>query len=87
VACYDAPMTTVELFFRYATQPADAQLLALNSVREVYGIRAISLNQSDKTIKIEYDATRLNQATVTRLLLQSGFAVVEEKTCLVSSGT
>jgi hypothetical protein len=45
---------------------------ALDNVREVYGIRRIRFNETDRTVRIEYDATRLNQDTVAALLRRSG---------------
>jgi hypothetical protein len=44
----------------------------------VYGIRRIKVNEEWKTVRVEYDATRLNRATVFQLLRGTGLAVVEE---------
>ncbi len=71
-------MTTVDILFRYAGQPTEAVTLALANAREVYGIRQISFDRAAQTLRVEYDATRLNGATVARLVRQAGLQIVEE---------
>ena len=55
-------MTTVEILYRYATPPTEQVALALASTRDVYGIRHLSFDRAAHTLRIEYDATRLNAA-------------------------
>jgi len=71
-------MTTVEIVFRYSGQPSEAAVFALANAREVYGIRRLSFDREASTLLVEYDATRLNAATVTQLVRRSGFELVEE---------
>jgi len=71
-------MTTVEILFRYAEQPGEATLRALGSAREVYGIRRLSFDRASHLLRLEYDATRLNDATVTHLIRQTGLQIVKE---------
>jgi hypothetical protein len=71
-------MTTVEILFRYAASPAESQVIALASAREVYGIRRISFDPAAKTVRVEYDATRLNAAMVTQLVRGAGVQITEE---------
>jgi len=71
-------MTTVEILFRYDKHPTESAVFALNNLSEVYGIRRIQLKEDAKTIRIEYDATRLNGAIVCQLLRRAGIDVVEE---------
>ncbi len=70
-------MTTVDILYRYATAPTDAVIFALASIREVYGVRRFRFDRTARTLRVEYDATRLNAATVTRLVRQTGLEVVE----------
>jgi hypothetical protein len=70
-------MTTVEIMFRYGMPPAEAQMSALGQVSDVYGIRRVQFNEQERTIRVEYDATRLNEATVEGLLRTAGFDVRE----------
>lgn len=71
-------MTTVEILFRYTGQPSEAAAFALANAREVYGIRRISFDRGASTLLVEYDATRLNAATVTQLVRRSGLDLIEE---------
>ena len=71
-------MTTVEILFRYATPPTEAVTSALASTREVYGIRRLTFDRTARTLHVEYDATRLNAADVSKLVLQAGLEIVTE---------
>lgn len=71
-------MTTVEIVFRYSGQPSEVEIFALANAREVYGIRRLSFDRAASTLLVEYDATRLNAATVTQLVRRSGLQLIEE---------
>ncbi len=71
-------MTTVEILFRYAAPPTEAVTFALANTRDVYGIRRLSFDREAKTLRVEYDATRLNAAVVAQLVRRAGLEVVEE---------
>jgi hypothetical protein len=71
-------MTMVEILFRYATPPTDAVASALANTREVYGIRQLNFDRAARTLLVEYDATRLNAAAVTRLVCEAGLEIVAE---------
>ncbi len=71
-------MTTVEILFRYATPPTEPVTFALAGTREVYGIRRLSFDHAAHTLRVEYDATRLNAATVTQLVRNAGLEVDAE---------
>ena len=53
-------------------------MVALGNLREVYGIRRIIVKEEWQTIRVEYDATRLNAAAVGQLLRRCGISVNEE---------
>jgi len=65
-------MTTLDVVFRYTSPPGEREMRAINRVREVYGIRRIAFKQSDRTVRIEYDASRLTEAAVAALLREAG---------------
>jgi hypothetical protein len=71
-------MTQLEVLYRYEHQPTETAMSALGNLREVYGIRRIQVNEEWKTVRVEYDATRLSRPTVFQLLRGTGLAVVEE---------
>ena len=68
-------MTTVEILYRYATPPTEQVALALAHARDVYGIRQLSFDRAASTLRIEYDATRLNAAAVTKLVREAGLEI------------
>ena len=71
-------MTTVDILFHYAAPPSEAVAFALANTREVYGIRRLKFDRAARTLRVEYDATRLNAATVTNLVRQAGLDIDEE---------
>ena len=71
-------MTTVDILFRYAAPPTEPQVFALANARDVYGIRRISFDHAARTLRVEFDATRLNAATVTQLIRRAGVQIAEE---------
>ena len=58
--------------------PTEAVTSALANAREVYGIRRMTFDRQAHTLRVEYDATRLNAAEVTRLVRNAGLQIVEE---------
>jgi hypothetical protein len=75
-------MTTVEILYRYSVSPTDPVSFALASIKDVYGIRRLSFDRANLTLRVEFDATRLNAATVTNLVRQTGLEVAEELSLL-----
>jgi hypothetical protein len=71
-------MTAVDVAFRYGRQPREREMRALDNVREVYGIRKVSFVEKENTIRVEFDATRLNEDTVAALLRGAGFDLKEK---------
>jgi hypothetical protein len=61
-------MTQMEISYRYAGQPTEAVLRALDNVREVYGIRRLRFNEKDQVVRVEYDASRFKDPVVANLL-------------------
>jgi hypothetical protein len=71
-------MTTVEILYSYTTQPTEQTVSALAGTKDVYGIRRLIFNHAALTLRVEYDATRLTAAAVTRLVLQTGLEIAAE---------
>jgi len=70
-------MTAVEVLFRYGLAPGEKEMSALGQMNDVYGIRRVRFDEPRRTIRVEYDATRLDEATVERLLRNAGVDVRE----------
>jgi len=71
-------MTQLDVLYRYGVPPTEAAALAVARVREVYGVRRISFDETKKTVSVEYDATRLNEAMIHQLLRRAGLDIVEK---------
>jgi hypothetical protein len=70
-------MTMLEVMFRYGLPPGEKEMSALGKMNDVYGIRRMQFNEGDRTIRIEYDATRLDDNAVEKLLRDAGVDVRE----------
>lgn len=70
-------MTQLDVMYRYGAQPTEEAIRALGRIREVYGIRRTEFSEADKTVRIEYDATRLTEPIVHQLLRRTGLDVIE----------
>ena len=68
----------MDVLYRYGSAPSEAAMMALGRVREVYGIRAVAFDESERTVRVEYDATRLTDPIVLGLLRRSGLDVIEK---------
>jgi hypothetical protein len=68
-------MTQLDVSYRYANRPDEKILRAIDNLREVYGIRRISFNEKEQTVRVEYDASRLKEPLVANLLRKSGLAI------------
>ena len=75
-------MTAVEISFRYGRVPGAPEMTAIDSFREVYGIRRVHFKQVERSILVEYDATRMNEATVASLLKRAGIDLKERLTAV-----
>jgi hypothetical protein len=70
--------TNLDVLYRYELHPTEAAMMALGKARGVYGIRKIVLDEQKKTMRVEFDFTRLNRAVVAELLRSTGIDIVEE---------
>jgi hypothetical protein len=65
-------MTQMEVAYRYASPPGENAIRAVDSVREVYGVRKITFDEKERIVRVEYDASRLKEPAIARLLRQAG---------------
>ncbi|MHB8302711.1 MAG: hypothetical protein ACYDC6_07755 [Acidobacteriaceae bacterium] len=71
-------MTNVDIQFRYTNHPSEDTLRAVADLSDVYGIRRVRLQRAERTVLVEYDATRLATANVFQLLRRAGLSVTEQ---------
>ena len=70
-------MTYLEVVFPYGATHGEGELRAIDSMREVYGVRRVQFAAKERTVRVEFDASRLKQDAVARLLRQAGIDVKE----------
>jgi hypothetical protein len=70
-------MTYLEIVFNYGAIPGEHELRAIDTMREVYGIRRVQFNAKERTVRVEFDASRMKQDAVAKLLRNAGVDVRE----------
>ena len=70
-------MTQLDVLYRYGAPPTERAMLALSKVRDVYGVRRMAFNEAAKTVRVEYDASRLTGPVIHQLLRRAGLDIVE----------
>ena len=70
-------MTQLDVLYRYGAAPTERALLALSKVRDVYGVRRMTFDEAAKTVRVEYDASRLTEPVIHQLLRRAGLDIVE----------
>jgi hypothetical protein len=70
-------MTQLDVLYRYGAAPTERAVLALSKARDVYGVRRMEFDEAAKTVRVEYDASRLTEAVIHQLLGRAGLDIVE----------
>jgi hypothetical protein len=70
-------MTYLDITFRYGAAPGEKELRAIDGMREVYGVRRVEFNERERTVRVEFDASRLKMDAIAGLLRQAGIDVRE----------
>jgi hypothetical protein len=71
-------MTYLDVAYRYGATPGEREMRAIDGVREVYGVRAIGFNEKERTVRVEFDASRLKEDAIAKLLRQAGIDLREK---------
>jgi hypothetical protein len=70
-------MTQLEVAYRYAAAPTEPIMRALDALRDVYGVRRITFNESERIVRVEFDASRFKEPVVAGLLRRTGLDLSE----------
>ena len=73
-------MTYLDVVYQYGAVPGENELRAVDGMREVYGVRRVQFNERERTVRVEFDASRLKADGVAKLLRQAGVDVRERLT-------
>ena len=68
-------MTYLDVVYSYGSQPGEAELRAIDSMREVYGIQRVRFDSKEHTVRVQFDASRMKQDAVAKLLRTAGIDV------------
>jgi hypothetical protein len=70
-------MTQLEVAYRYGRPPLEAELRAVDAIREVYGVRRITFHEAERIVLVEFDASRFKEPVVAGLLREAGLDIQE----------
>ncbi len=70
-------MTYLEVVFNIGGLPGETELRAVDAMREVYGIQRVQFSGKERTVRVLYDASRMKQDAVAKMLRQAGIDVRE----------
>ena len=68
-------MTLMDATFSYMSPPRESEMRALDHVREVYGMRQLTFDERQHSIRVEYDASCLTEDDVAALLRAAGISL------------
>jgi hypothetical protein len=71
-------MTYLDVVYRYGATPGEREMRAIDGVREVYGIQKIAFDEKERTVRVLFDASRLKDDAVAKLLRQAGIDLLEK---------
>jgi hypothetical protein len=71
-------MTQMEVAYRYGNAPTETEMRAVDSLREVYGVRRIWFNEKERIVRVEYDASRFKEPVMAGLLRDAGVDLQEK---------
>jgi hypothetical protein len=71
-------MTQFEVAYRYAGPIGEDQMRALDNLHEVYGVRRITLNEKERIVRVEFDASRFKEPVIAALLRRAGVDIGEK---------
>lgn len=71
-------MTYLEVMFNYGATPGESELRAIDGMREVYGIRKVQFDHHRRTVRVEFDASRMKTDSVAKLLRQASIDIREQ---------
>ena len=71
-------MTQMEVAYRYAGSLTEPVMRALDDVREVYGVRRITVDEKQQIVRVEFDASRFKEPVVAGLLRGAGMDIREK---------
>ena len=82
MVCYNPRMTFMQVTYELQSPLKNEQLRSLGEFANTYGLQRFSLDEQRNLLRFEYDASRLNEGAVAKLLRQAGIDVHERLTLI-----
>jgi hypothetical protein len=70
-------MTQMEVAYLFDTTPGEAEMRAIDALREVYGIRGVTFDSKQRVVRVEFDGSRFKEPVVAGLLRRAGVDIRE----------
>ncbi len=71
-------MTQLDVAYHYVAPLTEAMMRAIDNMREIYGVRRITFNESERIVRVEFDASRLKEPVIAGLLRRTGLDLGEQ---------
>lgn len=68
-------MTLLQANFVYDRQIGEREAHSLSGIRDVYGIWAVKLDEKNRKIIVDYDASRLQESDIAFMLRNAGISL------------
>ena len=75
---YNPGMTLLEITYELHSPPSFEQLQRLGEFANTYGLRRFRVDEKQKLLTLEYDASRLRETQVAHVLGKAGISVVQK---------
>jgi len=82
---YNPPMTLLEITYELHSPPSFEQLERLGAFANTYGLRRFRVDEQQKHLTIEYDASRLRETQVAHVLGKAGIPIVQRVSAIETS--
>jgi len=76
--CYNPGMTLVEVTYELQAPMSLEQLSRLGEFANTYGLRRFRVDEQNKQVSFEYDASRLRETQIAHVLGLAGIAVTRK---------
>jgi hypothetical protein len=75
---YNSRMTLLEITYELHSPPSSEQLQRLGEFANTYGLRRFRVDEKQKHLTLEYDASRLRDTQVAHVLGKAGISIVQK---------
>ena len=82
---YNSRMTLLEITYELHSPPSFEQLQRLGEFANTYGLRRFRVDEKQKHLTLEYDASRLRETQVAHVVGKAGISIVQRVSVMETS--